>query len=130
MMLLGLGVYPICLSIIACLIQIGTMVEEQEGSHGVVTKWCLHQLRVLYAMRIWISQTRAFYLACTGSDFAFFARKGFLRRMAAVLDAGSHMKLTLLRQRQVFMGACCSLSPLLCLVAECLQWVENSFLIW
>ena len=92
------------------------MVEEQEGSHGVVIKWCLRQLHVLYAMRIWISQTRAFCLAYAGSSSTFSATRGFLRRMAAVLDAGNHMRLTLLRQRQVFMGACCSLSPLLCLV--------------
>ena len=73
MMLLGLRVYPICL------IQIGIMAEEQEGSRGVVTKWCLCQLRVLYAMRIWISQTRAFCLACAGFGSAFSATGEFLR---------------------------------------------------
>ena len=116
MMLLGLRVYPICL------IQIGIMAEEQEGSRGVVTKWCLCQLCVLYAMRIWISQTRAFCLACAGFGSAFSATGEFLRRMAAVLDVGSHMRLPLFCQRQVFVGACCSLSPFLCFVAECFSF--------
>ncbi|PQP97048.1 uncharacterized protein Pyn_31081 [Prunus yedoensis var. nudiflora] len=71
---------------------------------NLAKQWCfLRHPHVLYAMKIWISRTRAFCHACADSGSAFSATRGFSRRIAAVLAAGSPMSMSLLRQRQVCM---------------------------